>query len=228
MTLLFGYLLPTLGMPSELRVPVFLGTVIMINLGTGFSTCMSVANDIRTTKLVYYHLSLPVSPAVVMSAYVAGCMMRMFSIAIPVGILGLCGMGALHELSPALLPLLAILVLTAAFFALSFLVVSIWLPFRVIMSSAWPRLFYPFFSLGAAFYTYEGVTTHVPVMRYILRCNPVTYCNEGLRSCLLGGSSFLPVSECTTFLLITCVGLFFLLVKMSKKYLHVVTKREAV
>ena len=222
MTLLFGYLLPILGMDPALSIPMFFGTLIMFILGVGYSTCMQIAFDIRTTKVLQYHLSLPVHPLVSLSALVCGVMLRMLGIAVPVVALGLSGMGGYAHLSVSFLPLLAMLFLVPAFFALIFYFIGIYFSIRTVLGNIWPRMLHPLFSFGATYYAHDRAVAFIPSLEPLLLLNPVTYCTEGLRASLLGGSNFLPAWHCMTVLLVVCSILFLMVYRVARAQLQII------
>ena len=55
--------------------------------------------------------------------------------------------------------------------------------------------------------------------------SPVTYCVEGMRSALLGGVDFLPVSVCTSALVLICSVLMWLTYTAVRDRLDIVMKR---
>jgi hypothetical protein len=139
---------------------------------------------------------LPIHFGFVVAAQVLGIMMRITVLAIPVLIGGLCIINQWHLLSISLGAVLIMIVLAALYNALFFLCLAYYFSIPVLLGNVWPRFLSPLFAFGCALYPWRTVAAHSPCFSYILLCNPMTYCIEGLRSACLGSGNFLSVTSC--------------------------------
>ena len=64
-----GYFLPEMGIDPQLRLPLFVGVLIIVFVTQGGVSGLILALDLEREKTLIYHLSLPVHPLTVMSAY---------------------------------------------------------------------------------------------------------------------------------------------------------------
>ena len=70
--LIFGYLLPLLGMPTSLIAPVFLGNSLCFFLASlGYNFAMRMVYDLKFNRFIDYFLTLPLPKRWLFSYFVA-------------------------------------------------------------------------------------------------------------------------------------------------------------
>ncbi len=195
------FFLPLMGMAESYVVPLFLGSFIVSCVSIGYSCCLEVAYDLKSPQLIRYYSMLPASFGIVVAAQVISIVMRIVIIAIPVLLGGLCIINKWSILAISPLSILSIVVSSALFNALFFLILAYWCSIPMLLGNVWPRVLSPLFALGCVLYPWRTVVAHSPVFANVLLCNPMTYCIEGLRTACLGGDQFLSLTHCMSVLI---------------------------
>lgn len=209
--LAIGYFMPEMGMPVEMKIPLFIGALIIFCISTSFSSGISISFDLESHKLMSYHVSLPVAIPIVACSYVLGSVFRTLLTAIPVFLVGVCLIGDWSVFSVSYISLMSISFLAALFFALIFLWLALLLDTNSFLNDIWPRFIAPMGSLGCTFFPWKGVASHAPNIAWYLLFNPITYCVEGLRGSLLNSSYYLSVNRCIGMMVLinsVCILLF--------------------
>jgi len=60
----------------------------------------------------------------------------------------------------------------------------------------WARRIMPLFIFSPAFFTFKKINFIIPTLAQLMFLNPLTYVVEGLRTALLGGTDYLPLTTC--------------------------------
>jgi hypothetical protein len=196
--LIFGNLLPMLGMSTTLIAPIFLGNSLsffLASLGHSFATRMSY--DLSFERFINYFLTLPLPKRWLFGYFITSFILETSIVTLPMITLGIIMLGEnFGTINSNFIPFLVIYFLFLLFWALFFLGSSFLYDFQWFKSNMWARRIMPLFVLGPAFFTFATIRSVMPTASFILWFNPLTYFIEGMRSTLLGGSDYLPVSIC--------------------------------
>lgn len=196
--LVFGYLLPLLGMPKTLIAPIFLGNSLsffLASLGYNFATRM--VYDLKFNHFIDYFLILPLPKRWLFAYFITSFIIESSIVTLPLITLGIILLGkSFGPLNGSFITFLAVYFLVLLFWALFFLGSSFTCSYQWFKNNMWARRIMPLFVLSSAFFTFKTVTTIMPTFSIIMLCNPLTYLVEGLRSALLGGTAYLPLTTC--------------------------------
>ena len=72
------FFLPAMGMSTKWQLPLFVGNMLMLSFTVGYQYGLTVASDIASEKVLYYHITLPVAPQWVLGSYILGAMASFF------------------------------------------------------------------------------------------------------------------------------------------------------
>jgi len=196
--LIFGYLLPILGMPTTLIAPIFLGNSLsffLASLGYAFATRM--VYDLKFDRFIEYFLTLPLPKRWLFAYFITSFIIETCIVTLPLVTLGIIMLGDnFGPMHGNFLTFLTVYVLFLLFWALFFLGSSFIFNYQWFKNNMWARRLMPLFIFSPAFFTFKTVSAILPLMTYIMYLNPLTYLIEGLRSSLLGGTDYLPVTIC--------------------------------
>lgn len=221
LSLTAGYCMVPGGMNPALAIPLFLGSFVLVCNTVGYSMTLEIAHDVRSSGLMQYYFSLPVSTGVVMLGMLACWVFRLLLIAVPALLLGstIIGRWELFHVSPVSAVL--VLILAATFYSLMFLVLAFWCELKTLLGNIWPRFLSPLFNAGCIFFPWQIVHQKLGVYAYIMLLNPVVYCTEGVRSALLGGT-YIDAWMCIGVLIAVNAALFVLWRRVVLQRLHAV------
>lgn len=218
--LVFGYLLPLLGMSTTLIAPIFLGNSLsffLASLGYNFATRM--VYDLKFDHFIDYFLTLPLPKRWLFAYFLTSFIIETALVTLPLVTLGIILLGKnFGPINGSFITFLAVYFFVLLFWALFFLGSSFTCSYQWFKNNMWARRIMPLFVLSPAFFTYKTVTTFMPRFSTIMLCNPLTYLVEGLRVALLGGTDYLPLPMCL-------MGIFVALLCMSLRLYYGIHKR---
>ena len=191
-SLSIGYFLPAMGMPRVMRIPVFIGTIIVFCVSQGFATGLTLTFDFESNRMLQYHASLPTKLWIVGCAYVGGAIMRMILITAPVTLMGLTMLAEWQVFEVSLMHTCVMIALVTLFWSLLFLTLALWCSPHTMMDGLWPRVISPMFAFGCTFFPWKKIAMYSPRIGSCLLLNPMTHCVEGLRSALLPSAEYVP------------------------------------
>lgn len=210
--LLFGHLMPIIGMPKELIAPIFIGTIIQLCLSIGHGLSMRLMFDLENNRFIDYQVILPISKHWLFATYVINFMIELSLITLPLFSLGIIALGESfvmvepHPILFSIIFLLSLALLGSLQLSFSFIY-----PFRWFFDNLWPRRLSPLFLLASVFFPWKLIWNLSPLLGALFLCNPFTYIAEGLRATLIGGPNFLPAFVCIPaliFFVIICCLIF--------------------
>lgn len=208
--LVFGSLMPLLGMPTSLIAPIFLGNSLaffLASLGYGFATRM--VYDLKFNHFIDYFLTLPLPKNWLFTYFIASFMIESTIVTLPLITFGIMLLGKnFGPINGSFLTFLAVYFLVLLFWALFFLGSSFTCSYQWFKNNMWARRIMPMFVFAPAFFTFKTVATIMPRLSKLMLCNPLTYLVEGLRASLLGGTDYLPLTICLP-------GIFVAIIVMS-------------
>lgn len=196
--LVFGNLLPLMGMSTTLIAPVFLGNSLSFFLASlGFNWALRMAYDLKFDRCIDYFLMLPLPKSWLFLYYIVSFIIETAIVTLPMVTIGIVALGNnFGPINGSFVAFLCMYFLALLFWGLFFLGSSFMYSYQWFRSNMWARRIMPLFALGPAFFTFKTINVIMPVTSKLLFLNPATYIIEGLRSSLLGGSDYLPFGVC--------------------------------
>jgi ABC-2 type transport system permease protein len=207
--LVFGNLLPLLGMPKTLIAPIFLGNSLSFFLASlGYNFATRLVYDLKFNRFIDYFITLPLPKRWLFTYFVASFMIEATIVTLPLVTLGIILLGNnFGPINGSFIGFLCVYFFVLLFWALFFLGSSFIYSYQWFKNNMWGRRIMPLFALGPAFFTFKKVSAVLPVLSKLFWLNPITYLVEGLRASLLGGTDYLPFSTCL-------IGIFFFIALM--------------
>jgi len=211
--LVFGYLLPLLGMSTTLIAPIFLGNSLSFFIASlGYNCAIRIVYDLKFNRFIDYLITLPLPKRWLFTYFITSFIMESAIVSLPLTTIGILLLGKnFGPINGSFIMFLMIYFLFLLFWALFFLSCSFTYNFIWFRNNMWARRLMPLFIFGSAFFTFKKVTLIMPMLRIIMLCNPLTYFIEGLRSSLLGGPDYLPLTTCFIGIFIS---LFFMILRL--------------
>jgi ABC-2 type transport system permease protein len=201
--IVFGYLLPKMGMISSGYSTTMLPGVVALSLTLSAiqSVSLPMMQDFGFTKEIEDRLLAPVpTQLVAIEKVVAGVLQGIVAALFVLPVARLI-MGPIPGLSFGNVPmLLAVTILGGAAFSAIGLYLGtgiapqqIGLMFSVIVA--------PMIMFGCTYYPWAGLA-HVPLMKWLVLINPLVYVSEGMRAALTPGVAHMPVALILTALVL--------------------------
>lgn len=215
---LFGQLLPMIGMPQNFIIPVYLGSVIMFIFFHGYSFADRMVYDLRFDRFIDYQQLLPLPINWLIGSMIISFMIETSILTLAqltIGLLMLGGFSLFTTINWAALFLFYMLILL--FFATLFLTLGFRYTFDWFVSNAWVRRCDPLLVISAVTFPWLDAYQVSPLLGYILLCNPITYATEGLRNLILNQPKYIPMSICIATLILTTIVNYLILARSLKK-----------
>lgn len=202
--LLYGYLIPRMGLPLHLISPLYLGSVILTLVLFGFTRSLNCALDLAEHRFIEYKITLPIEKKWLFAEYIVYFVIETLVRSVPVFIIGVLLLGSQFVIHKTTWILFILLYITALIFiALFFLWIAFCTSFAWFNDNIWPRILSPLISFGSLFYIWKGAYGVSPFIASLLLLNPLTYIAEGFRSSLIGSDQFISAPLCFLVLLIS-------------------------
>lgn len=203
---IYGHVMPTLGLEKQLIAPFFLGSFANLFLLFGFSTAITLVFEIKQKGRLFYLMTLPISLPWLFASYIISFMIQATAIIIPTIIVGIVLLGEKFQVVATNWPLfLLVYTLSSLFFGLLMFTCAIHYKQHWFMDNLWPRRLTPMFCFGCTLFLWKSVYAYAPYMAHLMLINPLTYIIEGLRSSLVGGTMFIPAWICCVALSMFCI-----------------------
>jgi ABC-2 type transport system permease protein len=193
-TIVFGFLMPRMGLVQRGYSAALLPGVLAVSLALAAvqSVALQMVADFGFTKEIEDRLLAPIPTwLVALEKVVSGTIQGTIAASIVLPLARLI-MGPIPGLSPEHIGLV---VLVTVFGALTFSVMGLFLG-SVIEGQQIGLLFgivvAPMIMFGCAYYPWRGLEA-VPVMKYAVLVNPLTYVSEGLRAVLTPQQPHMPI-----------------------------------
>ena len=196
--LVFGNLLPMMGMSTTLIGPVFLGNSLSFFLASlGYNWALRMAYDLKFDRFIDYFQTLPLPRSWLFAYYVLSFITEAAIVTLPMVTAGIIALGNnFGPINGSWLIFLCMYFLTLLFWGLFFLGSAFVYDYQWFRSNMWARRIMPLFALGPAFFTFKTISAIAPVASKLMLLNPATYIIEGLRVSLLGGADYLSLTVC--------------------------------
>lgn len=187
-----GYLLPALGMSTDMIGPMFVNIFFNIFFMFGFSMSINFANEIKHKGRIFYLATLPTHRFWIIASYVANFIIESTIIVLPLLIVGLFFLqDSITFITPNPLMFTLVYFASTIFFGLFMLLMSIHYSYDWFLDNIWPRRLSPMFSFGATFFLWKQTYAVAPPLALLALLNPLVYICEGLRSGFIGGNAFI-------------------------------------
>lgn len=200
--LMFGYLLPLMGMPKEDIAPMYIGSIIFLLFFLGENLSLKHVFDLKHARYIDYQLTLPFSYHWLFFHYIVSFIIETIIISLPLLIFGIWLLGSNFALlSINWFAALYMYLISLIFFSIFFLYLSFAYSFEWFMDNVWPRILSPLYGFGCTVFYWKQVKAISPFLSFLCLLNPLTYISEGIRSALLGDPKFIPAPLCFFILL---------------------------
>ncbi len=202
-TIIFGRILPILGMPKAWIAPVYMGVTASFIFFLAFGFGLRNIFDLEYGRTIDYRITLPISKRWLFAQHIAYFVIETLAITIPLLCIGIFFLrDSFADIQPNFLLFALVYLLTLVFEATLFLGMSFQYSFHWFSNNLWPRRLSIMFSFSPFNYPWAKVFTFAPSAAYLMLANPITYICEGFRSTLLGGGSYIAWYWC---LLMLCL-----------------------
>lgn len=190
-TLLYAYCFPLMGIELHRIAPLYIGTIIQVSFLACFSGAINLVFDLRYSRFIDYHLTLPISKWWLITVYSFPIVIRAIILSTPPALLALLLFQNTFTLTRTSILLFCILYLFALLFLSAFfLAIAFNSSYNWFMSSVWPRLLDPIEMFGCVFFAWTPLYYANPVLAYCTLLSPLTHVTEGLRAAVLPENSF--------------------------------------
>lgn len=191
--LIFGRMLPIMGLQEELVTPIFFGVLIIVLFNIAFDRTLRDVFDLDAWRVIDHHRTLPITSAWLLAKYLLSYCMELLYASLPILIMGRLVYGSLLHIEHLNIPLFCITyLLSVQVVSTLFLMIAMRWPWRWVTSNTWPRIGLPLILLGSLYYPWSAVHAVAPLMGIIMLFLPTLYIVEGLRYAVSGSSIYLP------------------------------------
>jgi ABC-2 type transport system permease protein len=198
-TVVFGFLLPRMGFVQRGYTAALLPGVLAVSLALAAvqSVALPMVADFGFTKEIEDRLLAPVGNRIVALEKVAIAALQGILAALFVLPLARLIMGPIEGLSMSHFgAVLAVTIFGAAAFSMVGLFLGTWIEGQQI-GLMFGLIVAPMIMFGCAYYPWAGLSA-VPVMKYLVLLNPLTYVAEGLRGVLVPDRPHMPMAMVLT------------------------------
>lgn len=197
MAIQFGYLLPLMGMKPTLSGPMLVGTLVHMTFHIGYSTALTRLYDLEYNRFINYHLTLALPTMWLFASYLITFFIEASVIIIPLMCFGIFLLGSKFIIiKTSFIALCIIYILGINFIGLLFLYCSFAYPLDWVKANLWIRRLSWLFIFSSTLFPWQPVYQYSPFLGTLFLLSPMTYIADGLRSALIGGTSFIPVWYC--------------------------------
>jgi len=215
--LLFGFLLPAMGMEKKLSLPLFLGSVILTLISTSFSRAVSLKSSVEFTKFINFYLMLPISKNWLIFQYILAFVIDLFLASAPILILGIFILNP--ESVNNILQFIPMYLITLFFLSVLFLLIVFSTRWQWFINNTWERILVPMSQFGCILFVWSNLFKFWPFFAKIVLINPMTYISEGFRGALVEQNPDLTLDTCFLVIFFVTLILYYLLIKAFNKFL---------
>ncbi len=195
--LLFGWMLPLLGMPAERIAPFFVSSIIFQMSILNYTIAKNRNYDLRFDRFIDYQLTLPISKKWLFAEKIVYSVIEISTIIVPVFFIGLFILRhkfiIIHTNWLALIAiyLFSLFVLAFLYSYFAFAYSYTWFGNNLFM-----RRLSPMNTLSSAFVPWKIIAPVYPLLGWVVLFSPLTYMGEGIRTAMIGGDAFLSLPLC--------------------------------
>jgi len=198
--IVFGKLLPLIGMKPAFIAPLYIGSSLFFTLATrGYALAMTIVYKIafENLGLFGYHLTLPIDRKWLFAEYVTYFVIETCILTLPLLLIGTYILTTFIDLTIYSWPLfLCMYLLMVILFGLFFIGSAFTYSFHWFRANLWPRRIDFFMVFSSTFFPWQAVHNFSPIVSYIMLLNPITYAMEGMRNALFGTPIPIPLWFC--------------------------------
>lgn len=221
-SLLYGYLLPIMGMPTVLTGPLFLGTMVITILSMSFGRTVKIKSDLEFNRFINYQSTLPISKKWLLASYISSFSIDIFISTTPVFLIGMILLRNLILFNINFFGLCIVYILALLLFSTFFLLLAFATEWEWFINNTWEKILVPVMHLGGIYFIWSRLNSFSPLLSKFILLNPLIYIIEGLRAGLFDGSEFLPLMYCVPILLFWIILMLILLWQIITKRLDLV------
>ena len=221
--IVFGYVLPFMGMSVSFGAHILIATVASKCLFDAYFQASAAVADINNLRSIDFVLTLPLPVWMILVKNVAYFIIRALCLNVPLLIIGklvLQDRFPLDSWSPGL-SFIAILI-TSIFFSMFSLWLVAWIRDQVAFDHAWVRCFDVLILWGSYWFPWYKLHAFSPMVAYITLLNPFTLSIEALRHSFMGCAETLPFWPCIGGLVLETILLAAIGYKLLKRRLDFV------
>lgn len=193
----FGGLFPAMGVPHDLIAPLFIGSIALQLMFQGMGFGIRMLFDIKFTRFIDYHMTLPLPKRWLFASYVTYFCMEAAIVTLPLFSIGIILLGdSFKAVAPNYPLFLLIYFMTLTFNGLLFLGLSLYYDYDWFMQNLWPRRLTFLLMMSPLFFVWHKAREFSPRAALAMLASPLTYSAEGLRATLIGGPLYIPAHFC--------------------------------
>lgn len=220
---IMGYLMQSFGLASDygcFQLASIVGTVGLFEI---YSNVTKHVMDFDGDRTISYYLTLPTKPWVILGSFVTfyalvGIVLSI--LLIPFGKLVLYNTFSFAHVS--WLKAFSMIVVSNIFFGIFTLTITTHVGTISKMRNVWARFIFPTWILGCFQFSWAVAYGILPILAYVMLCNPIVFVMEGMRASLLGQSGYLPWHICFSALIIYSTLCWFYMYYHMRRLLDIV------
>ncbi len=195
--LLFGWMLPLLGMPAERIAPFFVSSIILQISILSYTIAKNRNYDLRFARFIDYQLTLPISKKWLFAEKILYSVIEISTIIVPVFFLGLFALRnkfvIIHTnwIALVLIYFFSIFVLSLLYGYFAFAYSYQWFGNNLFI-----RRLSPMSTFSSGFVPWKVIYPVYPWLAWAALFSPLTYMGEGIRTAMIGGDAFLSLPLC--------------------------------
>lgn len=219
--LLFGYLMPHLGLQADYGSFILIGNIATFGLFEVLGRVSGLIQHLEST--ITYKLMLPIKTWLIFCSIAISWAIQstvLSLVLIPLGKLILYSQFSLSQIS--IVKFILILIATNLFYGFFALFLTSFLKGMKGISHLWVRIIGPMYFFGCYFYPWKLTFDVSPIVGYLSLLNPMVYIMEGMRSAMLGPEGYLPFWFSLGALILFIVAFSVISIKRLKKRLDAV------
>lgn len=200
----YVYFLPLLGMPSAFISMLFVGSVGSFFINSAFDRGIEDSADVAFTHFIQYQKTLPISLSWLFAQKIVMHMLSMAIVSIPAVSLLFWYVYA-NVTFVGLLWFLFLYMCTLLWIAALIIAIAFGTHFFWFIDNVWTRVLMPILMFGCHYFPWKAAYDVSPWIGALFALSPLTYMAEGMRSALIGGDQFLPVTLCSVVLVLVTI-----------------------
>ena len=218
--LLFGWLLPLMGMPQDRIAPFFVSSIMLQMSILNMSIAKTRNYDLRFDRFINYQLTLPISKKWLFAEKIVFAVIEASTIIVPAFFIGFLALRhrfiIVHTNWFALIAIyifsLFVLALLYNYFAFAY-------SYQWFSNNLFIRRLGPMNTFSSGYVPWKVIAPVYPLLGWIALFSPVTYMGEGIRSAMIGSDAFLSLPFCFSMLFVFCLITMVLFTHVVKKRL---------
>lgn len=217
--ILFGKLIPLMGLPTAMIAPIFLGAIMSQTFFKAVGKSYQAAGDLRFSRFIEYQLTLPLSKTWLFAQIITALLIEVLVGMLPFIVFGIIALGNVFPITElAWIKGLLFFTLNACMIATLTLGCAYYYDYTWFISNIWSRRFIFLYGLCPFYFLWKQAHEFSPRIAQLLLLNPFTYCVEGFRALFLGGTQFIAGY--------ICIGMVLFFMALSSWFLAAGVKKR--